>query len=318
VQPQDITYAKTISAAMQDKRNAMDQAADNTSVGSPESNSPNRSWQGHIGNTPHTVRILLEALEICGPKKKSRTTWTRIRRVYLQNPQAAVIETHNRDIKITLANKEQAQDLVRSCCYAMGVQPPDMGPPKVAPPLLRCLHIGGYGFGLTKQAWYDLIFTSTGIAFGSSTSSGRGAELALDDIRDVTIGGPGRYQTGGGYVGGGIGMLGAAEGMAIAGLLNALTRKTRVKTTIAVLAARGEAFLVNETYTPDQIRPLISEFFVALRSFQERPTMTVAHDSLVAEFEGLAAMRASGLLTEQEFIAAKARLLGWEKDPPNR
>ena len=52
--------------------------------------------------------------------------------------------------------------------------------------------------------------------------SGR-AERSYDQVDAVDIGGPGLVRSGGGFEGGGFGLAGAAERMAIAAVLNAIT-----------------------------------------------------------------------------------------------
>jgi hypothetical protein len=51
-------------------------------------------------------------------------------------------------------------------------------------------------------------------------------------IDDLEFSGPGKVTTGGGFIGGGFGLSGAAKGMIAASVLNALTTKTKIHTMI--------------------------------------------------------------------------------------
>jgi len=58
--------------------------------------------------------------------------------------------------------------------------------------------------------------------------------VPYSEVEDVEIGGPGLVKTGGGFIGGGFDVTGALEGMAIASVLNAPTRRTSVKTVLRI------------------------------------------------------------------------------------
>ena len=66
------------------------------------------------------------------------------------------------------------------------------------------------------------------------------------DVEDVDIGGPGLVSSGGGFAGGGFGLTGAVEGMAIASVLNGLTSRTSIKT---ILRVQGNELLSSSCST---------------------------------------------------------------------
>jgi hypothetical protein len=70
------------------------------------------------------------------------------------------------------------------------------------------------------------------------------AELPYSEVEDVEIGGPGLVRSGGGFIGGGFGAVGALEGMTIAAVLNALTARTSITTIARVQATSCELFLL--------------------------------------------------------------------------
>jgi hypothetical protein len=121
-------------------------------------------------------------------------------------------------------------------------------------------------------------------------------------------------KSGGGFVGGGFGAVGALEGMAVAGVLNALTSRTTITTIVRVQSAACELFLLHTQLTPEQLRIHLSHPLGAIRSAraaadalgQRRAASTA---SPVEELTRLAAMLEGGLLTRDEFDTLKANLL---------
>ncbi len=132
----------------------------------------------------------------------------------------------------------------------------------------------------------------------------------------IELSGPGRFTTGGGFVGGGVGLEGAAEGMAIAGVLNALTTRTRVESVIAVLSDEYEGFFLCREHGLDELRRLLAPVFLRARRNDVGPVnLESAHSAwagpdLVAELERLAALHQAGALSDDEFIRAKSQALG--------
>jgi hypothetical protein len=134
--------------------------------------------------------------------------------------------------------------------------------------------------------------------------------VAYSEIEDVEIGGPGMVRSGGGFVGGGFGAVGALEGMAVASVLNALTNKTKITTIIRAQATTSELFLLwdrtNARAAPHRV----------VSASRRDPHHPDAADqkigpsaSPVAELSKLADMLQSGLLTRDEFDQLKTRLL---------
>jgi hypothetical protein len=82
--------------------------------------------------------------------------------------------------------------------------------------------------------------------------------VPFDDVYEIEIGGPGVVTTGGGFIGGGFGLEGAAEGMAIASVLNALTTRTSIQTLVRVDTSHGEVFLMSSTVAPQAMRIALS------------------------------------------------------------
>jgi hypothetical protein len=111
--------------------------------------------------------------------------------------------------------------------------------------------------------------------------------------------------------------MGAAEGMAIASVLNALTTRTQVISVIAVLSAEYEGFFLCQQHTPEELRHYLAPVFLRARQLGGRTSAELepaqspsAPVDLVATLERLAALHRSGALTDEEFQQAKAKALG--------
>jgi hypothetical protein len=126
----------------------------------------------------------------------------------------------------------------------------------------------------------------------------------------------GAVTTGGGFFGGGFGVKGAVEGMVVASVLNALTTKTKVNSLVRISGRDGETVLHVANQMPATLR---SWFAPAVNAVSAANSPTTRHDQgmirpeqddVVAKLERLAALHDAGHLTDDEFGAAKAALLG--------
>jgi len=151
----------------------------------------------------------------------------------------------------------------------------------------------------------------------------RRTTIDLDTVTDVRV--EGRSVTkGGGYIGGGIGVKGAAEGMLISSALNALTAKTAKWVTIGLVTDDGWADLKLADFDAVDIRNAVRMFSDRAFSNRARPSSPVTlpptdapadaqnsetDEDLVSKLERLAKLRAAGALSEDEFSLAKGQLL---------
>jgi hypothetical protein len=82
---------------------------------------------------------------------------------------------------------------------------------------------------------------------------------------------------------------------------------------IRVADAGHEGFFVNTSMTPEDLRRNLSPVFVALQRHTAasgaQPPLAGTEDDLTGKLERLAALHASGSLTDQEFAEAKRALL---------
>jgi hypothetical protein len=81
--------------------------------------------------------------------------------------------------------------------------------------------------------------------------------MPFSEVRSLEISG-GVTRSGGGVIGGGFGIEGALQGMAIASVLNALTTSTNVSTTVHIDTERGELFFHTALIAPQALRLALS------------------------------------------------------------
>jgi hypothetical protein len=148
----------------------------------------------------------------------------------------------------------------------------------------------------------------------------RGVQVVADapyaEVEALDIGGPGLVQRGSGFAGGGFGLVGMAQGMAIAALLNALTTRHKIQTVVRVQGANYEFFLLYTELTPEQLRIELSQPLGTIRQAQSAMSrsgnigsVSPQGTSVVEELNKLADLLERGLLTRDEFEQMKARIL---------
>lgn len=140
-----------------------------------------------------------------------------------------------------------------------------------------------------------------------------GVFVPYEQIIALEIGGRGATRSGGGFVGGGFGVEGAAEGMLIASALNMLTTRTKIDTVLCVQSTNGEVFFLITALTPDALRIRLSPAFSAVRNCRRQQHLVGAIESerpdVIGQLQALVDMRARGVLTEGEFEDLKSQLL---------
>jgi hypothetical protein len=184
------------------------------------------------------------------------------------------------------------------------------GPPAV----WSCLVFGGHGRLAKKGETWHMQFLDDELILSNAGNTETDV-VDFDDITAIEIGGPGETTSGGGFIGGGFGLQGAAEGMLIATALNALTTRRSIKTIICLQTVDSELFLSNAPQTPDELRVSLSSVFTELRMREARKRTERssqdgnAVDASVDRLVELASMVDRGLITEAEFQSLKAKLL---------
>lgn len=174
-------------------------------------------------------------------------------------------------------------------------------------------YVGGAYLSLDQSKTFDLAFREGRLEiYASPAREGRTPLQIMPYSESFTLklSGPGTVVTGGGFSGGGFGLVGAVEGLAIATVVNAITRKSSIITVIAVADLGHEGFFVTTTVTPEDLRRALSPVFVRLRQYQTPGSAAPpSSDDLISRLERLSDLHSAGALTNDEFAAAKAALL---------
>ena len=118
-------------------------------------------------------------------------------------------------------------------------------------------------------------------------------------------------QRGGGIIGGGFGLSGFVIGAASAALINQLTTRTSVsvETVLRITTTTGEINLFTSEVLPAKLEEDLMDVRSAIRQAKRGALPREAGPTLVDQLSQLQKLRDSGGLSEQEFAAAKARLL---------
>jgi hypothetical protein len=172
--------------------------------------------------------------------------------------------------------------------------------------VLTCRVLGGTGFSVVPGEIVQFRFADDGVTLLRPRSE----PLVFDyvDISTFEIGGPGAVTSGGGFIGGGFGVEGALEGIAIASVLNSLTTKTKIFTTIQLATHHGEIFLLYDKLEPSALRIALSRVFVRLRELDV--------DATLSRLERLQALHDAGALSPDEFARLRALTLPGAETAP--
>lgn len=172
--------------------------------------------------------------------------------------------------------------------------------------LQECTVLGSNGFPFSVGGKINLAFDEGNVhCLGAS----RSASFDYVELAELHISGPGTVTNGGGFIGGGFGVEGALQGIAIAGLLNLLTTRSKIHTFLTLITNFGELHLHYGEMEPGALRMALAAVYVKLRRLD--PLW------IDSRLKVLSAQREAGALTDEQVSAAKHRLLvasEW-KDP---
>jgi hypothetical protein len=168
--------------------------------------------------------------------------------------------------------------------------------------------VGGRSHGMSLGTRLHLLLLSDRLIM--STDGGASA-TGYDQIKHLETSGRGRITSGGGFIGGGFGLPAAAEGMAIAGVLNSLSTKTQMETFLDIVTAPWHVVLATETMTPHELRLNVipAQQRIAERAAATTTPETQANADPVEQLQRLAALHEKGALDADEYNAAKQRII---------
>lgn len=160
--------------------------------------------------------------------------------------------------------------------------------------LTECVYLGGFGFNLKEGQTASLQFSVRELRVSGLIP------VSYARISDIGISGPGTVRTGGGFIGGGFGVEGAVEGIALAGILNALTTRTKVHTFLSITCHFGELHVHYGGMEPGALRIAMSPVYSTLRRM--RP------DWMLAQMTALRWNMERGQITSEEYARYSSAL----------
>lgn len=169
----------------------------------------------------------------------------------------------------------------------------------------RCVLLGGYGYPLVPNVVYEIDFDEDFVSISDVVA----LTIPYKGVTALEIGGKGAVTMGGRFFGGGFGVGGAIEGMALSTILNALTTRTTVTTLIRLTTDTGDLIFHHDVETPDSLRIRLMPVFGKIKQVKETNSAVVSAPDSVDRLVKLAELLDRGLLTQQEFDQAKAKLL---------
>lgn len=127
----------------------------------------------------------------------------------------------------------------------------------------QCTVLGGDGYPIAAGELVDLVFRNE--SFVVRYGNVENIYTHYLEVQEISITGPGTITSGGGFVGGGFGVDGALQGMAIAMVLNRLTSKSKIHTFISITSHLGEIHLHYSGMEPSALRIALSRVFTTMR-----------------------------------------------------
>jgi hypothetical protein len=174
---------------------------------------------------------------------------------------------------------------------------------------IRCTVLGGSGTELVPGISCTAVFGTSVVCFFWGDKK---FEVNLNQLTTLKLDGPGKVSSDAGVIGGGFGLEGAAIGIGIATLINALTAKSTTNTILHLTWEGAELFLHTSIHTPEETRLRLSHAFTVIQSREERvakPESNIANMDIASQLERLVALKNEGHLTDAEFGLAKANLI---------
>jgi hypothetical protein len=128
---------------------------------------------------------------------------------------------------------------------------------------LPSVYLGGYGQpdDVSPSEAAQLSFNSESLEFD-------GAVYGWHELVGFSVGGPGTFETGGGWIGGGFGIAGAVQGVLVSSVLNALTTKTHVLTEFVFIFENAELNFATDKITPNELDMYLSPLRAIIRKSQ--------------------------------------------------
>jgi len=157
----------------------------------------------------------------------------------------------------------------------------------------------------------NIDFTREGITIAAP--AGRTETVRYDHIEALQITGS-TTRRNAGVIGGGFGLIGVAEGVLAAAVINAITTRTKVYTVLRIATRNAEYVFVSYVIDSHALQMSLVPVQVRIRQAKAAPSAppppAPSALGVADELTKLAQLHAGGILNDAEFASAKARLLG--------
>lgn len=164
--------------------------------------------------------------------------------------------------------------------------------------------LGGHGWDSEKGNTFLFSLSGMDIIL-ANLSRLTTSRLAIGDVIDIEISGPGKKTSNAGIIGGGFGVEVAIKGIAAATIVNILTTRSSVRTFIRIATRENEIILFTSDIEPDDARIYLSKIYASSRN-QISNTRNLG---IAEQITALQKLKQDGVLSEQEFNQAKIKIL---------
>ena len=169
---------------------------------------------------------------------------------------------------------------------------------------------GGTGIRIGSRCWIEFFTDKVVIdCFGSDVE-----DVPYHTIEELQVSGS-TIRSNAGVFGGGFGIIGAVEGVLAATVINRLTTRTRQYAVLRIVTNSAEYVFASNADDGSALALALTSVQVAIRKARQANGTTPSAPrpspvSVADELAKLAHLRDAGILTDDEFANAKARLLG--------
>lgn len=174
---------------------------------------------------------------------------------------------------------------------------------------IECSYLGGSGYFFHESEKVRLFVVADAIRIALSVS-GASIDIPFTEIHEIEISGPGTTTNNAGISGGGFGLEGFVKGAVTAALINAATTKSSTNTFARMLTITGELYLHTSQAEPAQLKIKMSQVFVYLANKTRTTSSNSVHGAVAEEITKLHKLKQDGLIDDDEYKAAKSKLLG--------
>jgi hypothetical protein len=175
--------------------------------------------------------------------------------------------------------------------------------------LADCTLVGGHGHSLPAGTECGLLIGGEWFVVRPKSISGL-ISIPWKEITHIDFSGKGALQQGGGFMGGGFGLVGFAVGLAAATALNAITSRTSMDSYLQIRTNNNEYIFHSALFAPETLRVICSALVGTVeRARLSRPAIAPLAESVADQLAKIKVLHDNGVLSVSEYEMARARLV---------